>query len=72
MLIGAICPAWAGGKKVDGGSVLKGMSLWHNQALPLMQSACDNAVGARKVILIVQSTTQCTHLCRYETDTPVF
>jgi hypothetical protein len=74
MLIGAIPPAWAGGKKVDGDSILKGMSMWHNQAVPLMQSACDNAVGARKVILIVQSThliIQCAHLCRYETDTPV-
>jgi hypothetical protein len=50
MLIGAIPPAWTGGKKVDGDSVLKGMRLWHNQAIPLMQSACDNAVGARKVI----------------------
>jgi hypothetical protein len=50
MLIGAIPPAWAGGKKVDGDSVLKGMKLWHNRAMPLMQSACDNAVGARKVI----------------------
>jgi hypothetical protein len=71
MLIGAICPAWAGGKKVDGDSVVKGMSLWHNQALPLMQRACDNAVGARKVILIVQCIIQCAHLCRCETDTPV-
>jgi hypothetical protein len=71
MLIGSTPPAWAGGKKVDGDSVLKGMSLWHNQALSLMQSACDNAVGARKVILIVQSIIQCAHLCRCETDTPV-
>ena len=54
MLIGAIPPAWAGGKKVDGDSIVKGMSLWRNQAMPLMQSACDNAVGARKVMLIVQ------------------
>jgi hypothetical protein len=51
MLIGVIPPAWVGGKKVDGDSILKGMRLWHNQAIPLMQSACDNAVGARKVIL---------------------
>jgi hypothetical protein len=71
MLTGVIPPAWAGEKKVDGDSVLKGMSLWHNQAIPLMQSACDNAVGARKVILIVQCITQCAHLCRCETDTPV-
>jgi hypothetical protein len=74
MLIGAITPAWAGGKKVDGDSVVKGMRLWYNQAIPLMQSACDNAVGARKVILIVQCMhliIQCAHLCRCETDTPV-
>ena len=71
MLVGAIPPAWAGGKKVDGDSILKGMSMWHNQAIPLMQSACDTAVGARKVILIVQSIIQCAHLCRCETDTPV-
>jgi hypothetical protein len=50
MLVGVALAAWAGGKKVDGDSVLKGMSLWHNQAIPLMQSACDNTVGARKVI----------------------
>jgi hypothetical protein len=68
MLIGAIPQAWAGGKKVDGDSVLKGMRLWHNQAMPLMQSACDNAVGARKVILIAQIIIQCAHLCRCETD----
>jgi hypothetical protein len=55
MLCGIIPPAWAGGKKVDGDSVVKGMTLWRNQAMPLMESACDNAVGARKVILIVQS-----------------
>jgi hypothetical protein len=75
MLLGAITPAWAGGKKVDGDSVLQGMSMWYNQAIPLMQSACDNAVGARKVILIVQSThltIECAHLCRCETDTRVF
>jgi hypothetical protein len=24
------------------------MRLWHNQVMPRMQSACDNAVGARK------------------------
>jgi hypothetical protein len=59
MLIGVAPPAWAGGKKVDGDSILKGMRLWHNQAIPLMQSACDNAVGARKVILIIQSILQC-------------
>jgi hypothetical protein len=63
MLIGAISAAWAGGKKIDGDSVLKGMSMWHNQAIPLMQSACDNAVGARKVIQIVQSIIQYAHSC---------
>jgi hypothetical protein len=47
--IGAVPTAWEGGKRVDGDSVFKGMSLWHNQATPLMQSACDTAVGARKV-----------------------
>jgi hypothetical protein len=45
--------ACAGGKnKIDGDSVLKGMSMWYNQAIPLVQSACDNAVGARKVMPI--------------------
>jgi hypothetical protein len=71
MLIGVIPPAWAGGEKIDSDSVLKGMGLWRNQAIPLMQSACDSAVGARKVILIVQSVIQCAHLCRCKTDTPV-
>jgi hypothetical protein len=74
MLIGAIPLAWAGGKKVDGDSVVKGMRLWHNQAIPLMKSACDNAVGARKVILIVECMhliIQCAHFCRCETDTLV-
>jgi hypothetical protein len=51
MLTGVAVTAWEGGKKVDGDSVLKGMSLWYNQATPLMQSACNNAVGARKVTL---------------------
>jgi hypothetical protein len=51
MLVGIIPPPWQAGKIVDGDSVLKGMSLWYNQATPLMQSACDNAVGARKVKL---------------------
>jgi hypothetical protein len=47
-LCGVIPMAWESGKRVDGDSVLKGMSLWYNQATPLMQSACDSAVGARK------------------------
>jgi hypothetical protein len=70
MLLGAFTPAWADGKKVGGDSILKGMRLWHNQAIPLMQSACDNAVGARKVILIAQSIIQYTvrNFCRCETD----
>jgi hypothetical protein len=71
MLIGVGPPAWAGGKKIDGDSVLKGMRLWHNQAIPLMQEACDHAIGARKVILIVQIIIQCAHLCSCETDTPM-
>jgi hypothetical protein len=40
---------WEGGKVIGGDSVIKGISLWCDQATPLMQSACDNAVGARKV-----------------------
>jgi hypothetical protein len=46
-LKGCTPKAWEDGKKADGDSVLKGMSLWCS-ATPLMQSACDNAVGARK------------------------
>jgi hypothetical protein len=53
MLAGCVPPAWEGGKKPDGDSILKGMELWHNQTTPLTQSACDNAVGARKVRLII-------------------
>jgi hypothetical protein len=47
-LVGVTPKAWEDGKKADGGSVLKGMSMWCSQAIPLMQSTCDNAVGARK------------------------
>jgi hypothetical protein len=50
-LVGTTPKAWEDGERPDGDSVLKGMSLWCSQATPLMQSACDNAVGARKVIL---------------------
>jgi hypothetical protein len=50
MLVGAPHVAWEGGKRIDGDSVLKGVSLWYNQATPLMQSACDTSVGARKVM----------------------
>jgi hypothetical protein len=52
LLGGSSTKAWEGEKKADGDSVLKGMNLWYIRATPLMQSACDNAVGARKVILI--------------------
>jgi hypothetical protein len=51
--VGATSKAWEDGKKVDGDSVLKAMNLWYSQATPLMQSACDNAVGARKVTMVV-------------------
>jgi hypothetical protein len=51
VMTGIVPYPWEGGKRVDGDSVLKGMSLWYNQATPLMQSACDAAVGARKVML---------------------
>jgi hypothetical protein len=61
MLAGLVAQAWEGGKKFDGDSVLKGMGLWHNQATPLMQSACDNAVGARKVMQIILYA-QFTHM----------
>jgi hypothetical protein len=50
LLVGSSSKAWEEGKKADGDSVLKGMNLWYIQATPLMQSACDNAVGARKVM----------------------
>jgi hypothetical protein len=50
MLTGCSARAWMDDEKtVDGDSILKGMSMWYNGATPLMQSACDNAVGARKV-----------------------
>jgi hypothetical protein len=54
MLFGAVPLAWEGEKRIDGDSILKGVNLWYNQATPLMQSACDNTVGARKVVLIIQ------------------
>jgi hypothetical protein len=50
LLVGASIKAWEGEQKPGGDSVLKGMNLWYIQATPLMQSACDNAVGARKVM----------------------
>jgi hypothetical protein len=49
MLTGSVVIAWDNGERVDGDSVLKGMSLWYKQATPLMQSAKDTSVGARKV-----------------------
>jgi hypothetical protein len=53
VLQGIVPLAWEDGKRVDGDSVFKGISVWYNQATPLMQSACDTAVGARKVIVMV-------------------
>jgi hypothetical protein len=50
LLVGASSKAWGDENNPDGDSVLKGMNLWYIQATPLMQSACDNAVGARKVV----------------------
>jgi hypothetical protein len=43
MLSGVVPLAWEGGKRVDGDSVFKGLSVWYN-GMPLMQSACDAAV----------------------------
>jgi hypothetical protein len=57
---------WEGGKRVDGDSVFKGVSLWYNQGTPLMQIACDKAVGARKVILVLSCVSYSTR----DTDTP--
>jgi hypothetical protein len=57
---------WEGGKRVDGDTVFKGMSLWYNQGTPLMQIACDKAVGARKVILVLSCVCYSTR----DTDTP--
>jgi hypothetical protein len=58
VIVGGVPMAWEGGKMIDGDSVLTGMQLWCNQATPLMQSACDNAVGARKVIMIISHTVK--------------
>jgi hypothetical protein len=54
LLVGCVPLVWEGGKRIDGDSVLKGLNVWYNQATPLMQRACANAVGARKVVLIPQ------------------
>jgi hypothetical protein len=61
-LVGATPKAWEDGKRADGDSVLKGMNLWCSQATPLMQSACNNVVGARKVMFVMP--------CAFNTDTP--
>jgi hypothetical protein len=53
VMVGLVPLAWEGGKGVNGDSVFKGISLWYNQGMPLMQSACDTAVGARKVTLVL-------------------
>jgi hypothetical protein len=57
---------WEGGGKVDGDTVFKGVSLWYNQGTPLMQIACDTAVGARKVMLVLS----CVFYITRHTDTP--
>jgi hypothetical protein len=49
VMMGFVCFPWEGGKRVTGDSVFKALTLWCNQGVPLMQSACDTAVGARKV-----------------------
>jgi hypothetical protein len=69
-LVGAALRAWEDGKKADGDSVLKGMNLWYSQATPLMQSACDNAVGARKVMLV--DNTMREYACTCDTDMQCF
>jgi hypothetical protein len=56
MIAGIMPMLWDGGKRVSGDSVLKGMTVWYNGATPLMQSACDNAVGARKVRIYCDNT----------------
>jgi hypothetical protein len=46
---GLVPYAWEGGKRATGDSVFKGLTLlWIKQGLPMVQSACDAAVGARK------------------------
>jgi hypothetical protein len=65
VLFGATPKAWEDGKRPDGDSVLKGMGQWYSQATPLMQSACDNAVGARKVTMVAIRTFQIHILTRH-------
>jgi hypothetical protein len=55
VIAGVVPFLWENGKRVDGESVYKGISLWYNQGMPLMQSGCDAAVGARKVMMILPS-----------------
>jgi hypothetical protein len=49
MMTGVIPKQWERGKRITGDFVFKATTLWCNQGLPLMQIACDKAVGARKV-----------------------
>jgi hypothetical protein len=49
VMMGLVPFPWEGGKRVTGDSVFKALTLWCNQGVPLLQSACDKAVGARKV-----------------------
>jgi hypothetical protein len=53
VMLGVVPFPWEGGKRVTGDTVFKGASLWYNETMPLMQSACDAAVGARKVVLML-------------------
>jgi hypothetical protein len=50
VMTGLVPLAWEGEKRADGSSTFKAVSLWYTQATPLMQSACDTTVGARKVL----------------------
>jgi hypothetical protein len=53
VMSGVVPLAWEGGKRVDVDSLLKIASQWYKETTPLMQSACDHAVGARKVLMIL-------------------
>ena len=59
VMIGVTPHLWEGEKRVDGDSVFKAVSVWCGQAVPLMQSVCDKAVGARKVLLILPCKIRC-------------
>jgi hypothetical protein len=52
VMCGLVPFSWEGGKRVTGKLWYEGMSIWYNQVVPLIQSACDTAVGARKVMLL--------------------